>query len=260
MVNWLVAIDGSKHAALAMQMALQMMNKENDNLFLIGVVEELIGKFMYPTVSSNVVVESQHALESETRARLKAYGHSAKRLGVKNPHCLMATWSHVGEMICKAVEQKNIDYLVIGRRGLSNFERLVIGSTSKYVIENANCNVLVAKIDVNKKHETEEKEEEASTHFHSDLNKNITILAEEEERLRRITEEKPGGEEEQHARIAVKVAELIKDEQERNKKHQSILEAHKVNVETLKKKKKPIVLNLQLFLFLFPFFFFFLIQ
>lgn len=111
MVNWLVAIDGSASASVAFRMALDMMNKETDTLFLISVVEELIGKFLYPTASANVVVETQKALESETRARLKVYGHSAKRLGAKNVHCLMATWSHIGEMICKAVDEKKIDYL-----------------------------------------------------------------------------------------------------------------------------------------------------
>jgi len=101
MVNWLVAIDGSQFSALAFQMAVDMLNKEHDVLFLIGVVEELIGKFMYPTASSAVVIETQRALESETRARLKAYGHAAKRQGIKQVHCLMATWSHVGKCFVK---------------------------------------------------------------------------------------------------------------------------------------------------------------
>lgn len=90
----------------------------------------------------------------------------------------MAVWSHVGEMICKAIEQKNIDYVVMGRRGLGTFERMILGSTSKYVIENAKCNVIVAKIDISKKHKIEEESTKREENFHSTLNHNITILAE----------------------------------------------------------------------------------
>ncbi len=40
-----------------------------------------------------------------------------------------------------------IDTLVIGRRGMNTFQRLVTGSVSKYCLENADCNVLVVKVD-----------------------------------------------------------------------------------------------------------------
>ena len=48
-------------------------------------------------------------------------------------------------MICKAVDQKNVDVLVLGRRGMGTLERIIVGSTSKYCLENASCNVFIAK-------------------------------------------------------------------------------------------------------------------
>jgi len=141
-------------------------------------------------------------------------------------------------MLCKAVDQKGIDYVVMGRRGLGTFERMLLGSTSKYVIENAKCNVIIAKMDVVKKQKDQEEDLKKSETFHSDLNHNISILAEEEERLRRMQEEKvSGSEEQQHARVAAKVSELIKDEQLRKSHEQSILEAHQLPVENLSKKE-----------------------
>lgn len=129
-------------------------------------------------------------------------------------------------------------FKVLGRRGLSNFERLMLGSTSKYVVENANCNVLVAKLDSAEKQKIEAEEEEKIEQFHSNLNRNISILAEEEERMRRIKEEKPGGTEEAHAQIAAKVANLFKDEQKRKQSQEQIVEASKLNVENFGQKSK----------------------
>jgi len=60
---------------------------------------------------------------------------------------LLGVSNHVGEIITQAVEKKKIDYLVIGRRGMSQIKRFFAGSTSKYVVEHCNCNVLVVKED-----------------------------------------------------------------------------------------------------------------
>lgn len=56
---------------------------------------------------------------------------------MRNYKPILARGSHIGQMICVAAEQKGIDFLVIGRRGMNRFSRLVVGSTSKHVMENA---------------------------------------------------------------------------------------------------------------------------
>ncbi len=60
--------------------------------------------------------------------------------------CLsMSRGSHIGAMICKAVQDKSIDFLVMGRRGMNRFSRLIAGSNSRYCMENADCNVIIVK-------------------------------------------------------------------------------------------------------------------
>ncbi|MCQ5149684.1 universal stress protein, partial [Coprococcus eutactus] len=42
-------------------------------------------------------------------------------------------------------EDKNIDLIVIGATGTDMFDRLLVGSTTNYVINHAPCNVIVVK-------------------------------------------------------------------------------------------------------------------
>jgi len=64
--------------------------------------------------------------------------------------------------------------LVIGRRGMGKIKRLLVGSTSRYCVEHANCNVMVIK------------GEWGPSQVHSSLQE--VINAEEEERKRRVEE------------------------------------------------------------------------
>src|SRR5690349_7586392 len=109
-------------------------------------------------------------------------------------------------MLCDQVEEYKIDFLIIGRRGMNQIKRALVGSNSQYVVENAKCNVVVVKGDwaAEEQHDNrvtaahleetererrvqdaakEAKEAEHLRKFESDLDRNIAILAEEEERI-----------------------------------------------------------------------------
>ncbi|KAF8109522.1 hypothetical protein N665_0095s0089 [Sinapis alba] len=49
------------------------------------------------------------------------------------------------EMICQAVEQMQVDLLVVGSRGLGKIRRAFIGSVSDYCAHHANCPILIVK-------------------------------------------------------------------------------------------------------------------
>ena len=50
-----------------------------------------------------------------------------------------------GAVICQYAEEKDIDLIIIGSRGLTNMQRIILGSVSNYVVQNAKCPVLVIK-------------------------------------------------------------------------------------------------------------------
>ncbi|KAH7652888.1 Universal stress protein A family protein [Dioscorea alata] len=49
------------------------------------------------------------------------------------------------EMICQAVQQKSVDLVVVGSRGLGKFKRAFLGSVSDYVAHHAKCPVVIVK-------------------------------------------------------------------------------------------------------------------
>jgi len=49
------------------------------------------------------------------------------------------------EEICHYVEHNDVDNLVLGKRGMSDSERLLLGSTTEYCVRHAHANVIVVK-------------------------------------------------------------------------------------------------------------------
>ena len=90
---------------------------------------------------------------------------------------MRGTAPHVGELICRAVDRKHIDIMVMGRRGLSNIIRIVMGSVSRYCMEQSNCHVLVIKEDIEEAKLKEDLEVQKKEKFLSDLNRNISRIA-----------------------------------------------------------------------------------
>jgi hypothetical protein len=114
--------------------------------------------------------------EQKARKILVHYGKKCQALGFKFT-MMKGSDSNPGEMLCKAVLKYNIVTLVIGRRSMGGVERFFVGSTSRYVVENAECNVIVIKQPFGAAEEHDSKI--------------AVIQAEEIERIRREEEEGP---------------------------------------------------------------------
>jgi len=174
-VNWLVCLDDSIYASYAFNYATTYMNKEHDRLYLVHVMEEP-SKLFVGYATATIIDGLNSAADKKAKKVLVHYGHKAKELGI-NFTMMKGTDSNPGALICKAAETCGISNIVIGRRNLGSIERFVEGSVSKYVLENADANVIVVK-----------KEFGGPEQHDSKL---LVIQAEEDERLRRIGEDGP---------------------------------------------------------------------
>merc|ERR1712169_80944 len=50
------------------------------------------------------------------------------------------------EVILHVAEENEVDVIAMGARGLGQLSRLILGSVSDFVMKNASCNVLIAKL------------------------------------------------------------------------------------------------------------------
>merc|ERR1712000_344952 len=118
-MKWMVAVDSSEYARKAFDRALQLMNPDTDELFVISVAED-----------HRAIVMGPYA--AKCRARNLKFA------------CLLGRGAP-GEAICNEAAARNVDAIVVGRHGADWMERLVLGSTSNYLVHNAKCSIMVVK-------------------------------------------------------------------------------------------------------------------
>jgi len=140
--NWLVAVDDSITASFSY--ATTMMDKHNGHLFILNVHDEPAA--MYAGYAAPDLLTRLAEVE-DLRAKkiLVHYGLKAQHLGLKFT-MMKGTDSNAGELVCQTIKRYNIKQVVTGRREIGEFKRFVTGSTSKYIMENADdCNVTIVK-------------------------------------------------------------------------------------------------------------------
>lgn len=137
----LVAIDGSENSKKALLKAKEVALLKNSDVYILTVVENLKGNlytvsedYQSETTKSNI----QHGEEilQEALAMFSDY-----------PGEIMANYKvgDITDKIIEVVEEKGIDLIVMGRRGLGTFSRAFLGSISNKVLNNVNTSVLIVK-------------------------------------------------------------------------------------------------------------------
>jgi len=116
------------------------MNKQKHNLILATVVETSKSSMFYqsvPTVEENTLIQL-------ARQMLQSYSEFCNSANVEC-HLIIATGIHIGDTLCQIVDQRKIDVLIMGRRGMGTLKRMFVGSSSKYCTEQAKCSVMIIK-------------------------------------------------------------------------------------------------------------------
>jgi len=145
--SYMLAVDDSPNSLYAFEEVSRMMNHERDLLYLITVAEFI--PFYGPAITAMVITEAQKSCDIRAESLLAEYAQRCRLAGIKNLKSLLGRGGHVGEVICRATEEKAVDMLFIGRRGMGKIKRLFIGSTSRYCVEHANCTVVCVKLPAN---------------------------------------------------------------------------------------------------------------
>lgn len=136
----LVPVDGSDNSKRALDEALSMAKGTGASITIIHVID------LPPTV----YVESQKLLDQltakfrqESARVLDDYKAIAEKRGARAEAVVME--GDPAEEIVRYANDGNFGMIVMGSRGLGKLKEIVLGSTSRKVLHNAKCPVLIVK-------------------------------------------------------------------------------------------------------------------
>lgn len=134
-----IADDGEEEGERAASVALNLAASMRSAVVLLGVIEpasiQAEGEGLAVRDPSQVRRQLQERYE-----RLLQLGHD-----LELKMSMEIREGEAGEQINSVARREHADLIVVGRRNLSRFTRLIHGSTSEDVIRGAPCSVLVVQ-------------------------------------------------------------------------------------------------------------------
>jgi nucleotide-binding universal stress UspA family protein len=133
----LVGYDGSKPAQKALEIGLGMAQAEDAKLVVIAVARPPEPPTRVET--AGILENAQEHFEKD----FKQIAERARELDVDLETSVIV--GHPTEQLVHRAEMEKADLIIVGRRGVSRFERMLVGSTSEKVLRYAHCPVMVVQ-------------------------------------------------------------------------------------------------------------------
>ena len=133
----LVAIDGSKSAKKAFEKSIYLAQKCDSKLDVVHVISCELGG------DSATTFELIDELKTKAEKMLDEYKIQAAKNNV--PIEIMVTRGDPVQVIIDLAKTKSHDLIIMGTRGRSAFQELLIGNVSQKVMHHASCPVMVVR-------------------------------------------------------------------------------------------------------------------
>ena len=133
----LLGYDGSASAERALAFALETARRYEAELHVLAVARP-------PDLGTEIEVEP--VIERELKhyeSVLAGIAGQLEQSAVKTQSEVVV--GHPSEQLLRYAETHGIDHIVVGNRGRTLFERLLLGSVARQVIAHAPCNVTVVR-------------------------------------------------------------------------------------------------------------------
>ncbi|XP_047334793.1 universal stress protein PHOS32-like [Impatiens glandulifera] len=150
-----VAVDFSKCSKEALKWTVDNIIRKGDNLILINIqpegyyeegemqLWETTGSPLIPLAElSDPAIMKKYKVTPDPET-LEIVNTAAAQ---KEAFVIMKIfWGDPREKLCEAIDNIPLSCIVIGNRGLGKLKRVIMGSVSNYVVNNAKCPVTVVK-------------------------------------------------------------------------------------------------------------------
>jgi nucleotide-binding universal stress UspA family protein len=133
----LVGYDGSKQSEHAVSVAFNLSHCSDAKVLIFAVARP-------PEPATRVELEGMlDDAREHFEAGFKRIRERAQEEDVEVETAIVV--GHPTEQIIHRAETEKVDLIVLGHRGVSRFERFIIGSTSEKVLRYAHCPVMVVR-------------------------------------------------------------------------------------------------------------------
>jgi len=133
----MVGFDGSTQSEKAAETALKLARAMDSHLLLFAVARP-------PEPATMVELDAMlDDAREHFEAQFQKIRKRAEELDVELETDIVV--GHPVEQIVHRAEADRVNLIILGRRGVSRFERIIIGSTSEKVLRYAHCPVMVVR-------------------------------------------------------------------------------------------------------------------
>jgi len=134
----LIPVDGSDSSWNAAKYGTQLVNARNPKIYLLNVWEPI-----NLTIGGEMAERLRKNAHDKSMAMLEEFKQSLEGCGMEIE--LISRSGRPDYVILNVQDELDCDLLVIGSRGLSVLENVIMGSVVTRVLEGANCPVLVTR-------------------------------------------------------------------------------------------------------------------
>jgi universal stress protein E len=145
----LVAMDFSKHAAAALRRAVDLAEQTQGEVTLVHILEHVAAAVEGTSFEAHWRLPPAALHQAEHQLRRQAEERLAEVIApYRGSRCQLHTEVRAGVPfveIIRSVEKNGVDLVMTGTRGLSGFQRFLVGSTAERLVRKCPCPVWIVK-------------------------------------------------------------------------------------------------------------------
>ena len=136
----LIAIDGSYESELAFEIGVNIALRNNAELLLTHVIDT---RALQSVATFDTYIYEK--LEQEAKDVLNDYEQQAREKGLTKVKQVIEFGNPKTLLARDIPDKEKVDLIMVGATGLNTFERLLIGSSSEYIMRHAKVDLLVVR-------------------------------------------------------------------------------------------------------------------